>query len=241
MLKIEECLSPNLPHCGMLCDSKISKSLTKYPCIDEMWNKNSATAVIGKPGQGKSSWMYSLMASVLRKKFHNVFVFIPSASIHSMADPIYTTLPSDQVYDDLTEENLGYVLDRVKNEDKKFRSLIIFDDQSAHLKSNKEVLKMLKELLFNRRHYGVSIFFLVQTWYSIPREIRRSFSGLVLFKASKDEIRTIFDEVVEGKSKWRDQISDLVFTEPHKYLCVNLLNQNMFDGFNRIIFPDDNI
>lgn len=239
MLKTEETKKPYLPQCSMLCDSKLSKKLEKYPLVDELWNKHSTNLVIGRPGSGKSSFLYSLIAGPLKKKFHTIFVFMPRASMMSMNDPIYDTLPEDQKFDELTEDNLGYVLDRIKNEDKKFNNCIIMDDQAAHLK-NKEIAKMMKEIMFNKRHYRTSLFFCVQTFFSCPKDaIRRSFDNLVLFKCSKDELKNIFEECIEAKSKYRDEIAELVFDEPYKFLACNLINQKMFDGWDKIIFPDD--
>lgn len=90
------------------------------------------------------------------------------------------------------------VLNRIKNEEKNYNNCLIFDDQTAHLK-NKETLKLLKQLIFNRRHLHTSIFFLCQTYISIPREIRKLFSNIFLFKVSKIELQLVFDEIVEQK------------------------------------------
>jgi hypothetical protein len=69
---------------------------------------------------------------------------------------------------------------------------------TAYLK-DKEVLKLFKELIWNRRHFRTSIYFLCQTWYSVPKDIRRLFNNIFVFRTSKNELTCIFDEVVEQK------------------------------------------
>jgi hypothetical protein len=155
-----------------------------------------------------------------------------------MKDNLFDKIPDDQKFDELNVGNLEFVIDSIKHEDKKFNNCIIFDDMTAYLKDN-ETLKLFKELIFNRRHYRTSIFFLVQTWHSVHKDIRKLFSNIFIFKVSKEEMKTIFEEVVEGKEKYRDEISKLVYNEPFKYLFINPNSQRLFDGFNEILIEDD--
>jgi hypothetical protein len=52
-------------------------------------------------------------------------------------------------------------------------------------------------------------------------------------------MKAIFEEVIEGKDKYRDSICKLVYNEPFKYLFVNLNSQRFFDGFNELLIDDD--
>ncbi len=81
-----------------------------------------------------------------------------------MKDEHFVTLPDDQNFDELTFENL----------DPDENSRIIFDDMGAYLKNN-ETKQLLKELIMNRRHLHLSIFFLVQTYLSIEQDVRKLF------------------------------------------------------------------
>ena len=49
----------------------------------------------------------------------------------------------------------------------------------------------------NRRHKHVSIYFLVQTYVSMDKDIRKLFRNLFIFKVSKHELNTIYDELIE--------------------------------------------
>ena len=95
-----------------------------------------------------------------------------------MKDKLFDQLPDDQKFDELTMENLEMVDD---NLDEEGNNLIIFDDMTAYLKNN-ETRKKLKEFITNRRHKHLSIYFLVQTWFSIERDIRKLFSNILSSK-----------------------------------------------------------
>jgi hypothetical protein len=123
----------------------------------------------------------------------------------------------------------------IKSEHADDNNCIIFDDQTAYLK-NKDTLQLLKEMIFNRRHLHLSIYFLVQTYYSVPREIRRMFSNIFVFKTSKDEIENILDEVIETGDKHLSQkVSKMVFDKPYEYPFINTDSQRMFKKFDEII------
>ena len=237
MIKIKINESPNIVPCKMLCDELLHEKLNNYEMTSFM-NSHETNLFIGKPKSGKTSLLYSFFKSpkLFRKVFHNVFLFQPSHSRASMKDNLFEKIPDEQKFDELNEENLQVVIDVIKNEDRKYNNCIIFDDMAAYLKNH---LKLFKELIFNRRHLRTSIFFLVQTWYSVPKDIRKLFSNIFIFRVSKQENSVIYSEVIEEKQKYQNEISKLVYNEPFKYLFVNLNSQRFFDGFNELLFDDD--
>ena len=114
---------------------------------------------------------------------------------------------------------------------------VIFDDMTAYLK-NKEIKHKMKELIFNRRHKHLSIYFLVQTWFSVEKDIRKLFNNIIAFRVTKNEMETIFEEVVESKIDYMNDIVKLVYDKPHQYLFINVDSQNMFKNFDSNIFPE---
>ena len=165
----------------------------------------------------------------MKKVFHKIYIFQPSHSRASIAKNIFGKLPKDRFYEELNAENLLGVMDKIRaTEDE--NSVIIFDDMSAYLK-DAGVMKLFKELIFNRRHLRTS-------YRSTPKEIRRLFNNIFLFKTSKDIMKDLFDEVVEDKEKGDliPEISRLVFDKPYKYLFINTPSQRFFSGFDEIIF-----
>jgi ABC-type sugar transport system ATPase subunit len=150
-----------LKTCQMTCDGGLNPKLEMYE-LTKFMNTHTTNLFLGKPSSGKTSLAYSFFKSnkLMKKTFHNIYVFQPNASRQSMVDNIFGELPTDQLYDELTYENLSEVLDIIKIADKDEKHCIIFDDQTAYLK-NKDTLKLLKEMIFNRRHLHISIYFLV--------------------------------------------------------------------------------
>jgi len=90
----------------------------------------------------------------------------------------------------------------------------------------------------NRRHLRCSIYFLVQTWFSIEKDIRKLFSNIFVFRVSKKELETIFDEVVEQKKCYVGDIAKIVYDEPYKYLFINTDSQRLFKCFDELIIKD---
>lgn len=238
MIQIKENKKPDLEVCEMLCDNGLHKKLNNYD-LTQFMNKHATNLFIGKSNSGKTSLLYSFFKSpkLFKKVFHNVFLFQPSHSRNSMKNPIFDSLPEENKYNELNYENLSQVMNMIKNEDSKYHNCIIFDDMTAYLKNN-ETRNMLKELIFNRRHLHCSIFFLVQTWYSIEKDIRKLFSNIFVFRVSKIELENIFEEVVEHKKDDILDISKIVYDKPYKYLFINTDTQRLFSGFDELIFPD---
>jgi hypothetical protein len=200
----------------MLCDAKLSDRLDNY----------------GKPKSGKTSLLYSFFKSkrVLNRVFDKIFLFQPAQSRASMADKLFDRIPDDQKYETLTLENL---LD-AESKLGEGNNVMLFDDMTAYLK-DVEISKKLRELVFNRRHKHLSIYFLTQTWYSIPRDIRKMFSNIFVFKVGKAELTAIWDEVIEYPREYIMPVLREVYDEPYKYLMINTDSQRLFSGFDEII------
>ena len=212
MIKIKYNKKPNLPICQMVCDIQLHPKLDNYDLI------------------------YQLMKSkhLLNKCFDKIFLFQPTPSRASMKDKLFDQLPEDQKFDELTIDNLEYVKDNLDPED---NSCIIFDDMGAYLKNN-ETKKLLKELIMNRRHLHLSIFFLVQTYMSVERDVRKLFSNCFIFRCSKKEMETIADELIEQKKEYLPEIIKLVYNKPYQYLFINTDSQRIFSGFDELIIED---
>ena len=229
---------PELEICKMNCDKGLHSKLEKYE-LTKFLNKHSTSLFIGKPASGKTSLAYSLFKGPLNKVFHNVFLFQPSASGASMANNIFETIPEDQIFHELNGENLQSVMDTIKAEDKNFNNILLIDDMTAYLK-NKDVKKLLKELIFNRRHLRCSVYFLVQTWFSIEKDIRKLFNNIFLFKASRTEQENIFEEVLDDTKKdLIPQINKIVYDKPYKYLFIDTDSQRLFSQFDELIFDEN--
>ena len=235
MFSIKENDAPNLKKCVMLCDVPIHPKLDNYE-LTKFFNSHNTTLLCGKPGSGKTSLLYSLFQSkkLLKKCYNTIYLFQPLCSRGSMSDSIFDVLPEEQKYSELTFDNLNSVVECIKEENKGNNSCIIFDDMAAYLK-DASVFKLLKNLICNRRHLGVSVYFLVQTYKSISKDIRKLFSNIVLFKVSKNEMETVFEEIIERDKKMIIPLCNLVYDQPYNFLFINTNSQRLFKNFNEII------
>lgn len=232
-MKIQKNKAPNLKHCKMNCDSGLHPKLDNYE-LSKFMNCHSTNLFIGKPGSGKTSLVVSLFKSkdIFNKVFHNIYLFQPSQSRASMSDDIFESIPNK--YDELSYENLEEVMNQIKEEDLKYCNCIIFDDMGAYLK-DKSIKKLLKELIYNRRHLRTSVFFLCQTYMSVEPDIRKLFSNLFIFRVSKMELEKIFDELVEESKDAVLPISKLVFREQYNFLFINTDSGRLFKNFDEIL------
>lgn len=224
---------PKFKKCEMKCDNKLSEKLDKYE-LTKFLNTHTTNLLIGKPKSGKTSLLYSLFKSgLLSKIWDKIFYFAPEQSRNSMSDNIFDSLPEEQKFNELTFENLDYVKNVIMS-DPENNYCIIYDDMGAYLK-NIETQKLFKELCMNKRHLHITQFFLVQTWYSVERDLRRIFDNLFVFRCSKDELTNLFSEVVEQKKNLIDEIIKIVYDKPFEYLFINPDSRRLFKGFDELI------
>ena len=220
----------------MRCDKPLHKKLDKFE-LTKFLNQHTTNLLIGKPKSGKTSLLFSLFESreILRKVYHKIYVFQPEPSRSSMKNDIFGKLPPDQLFNELNFENLDLVMDEIEATSD-LNIAIIFDDVGASLK-NFDTMNLMKKLIFNRRHLHTSVFFLVQTYYSIPKDIRKLFSNIFVFRVNKNELATIFDEIVEDKEMVdiAPQISKLVYDKPHNFMFINTDSQRIFKNFDELI------
>ena len=177
---------PNMPLPNCSCDNMLSKKLENYELMKFLNTPSSLNLFCGKPGSGKSSTVNGLFGGPLSNCYSKIYLFMPKHSRQSFEDSIFNCLPDEQVFDDLDLETLTEVAEICKlDADMGFKSAIIFDDQTSKLK-NGELLKTFLDICYNRRHYKISIFFIVQSFYSVPKSIRQVFTNIFLFRISKN-------------------------------------------------------
>lgn len=240
MIRIKENDKPKLPRCEMMCDSILDPKLNKYD-LTSFLNSHSMTLLIGKPKSGKTSLLHSLFEhkGLLRYCYSKIYLFQPAQSGASIKDSIFDMLPPDQIYHELTYDSLYEVKNRIETDAAEgYNSCIIFDDMAAELK-NKATQQLFKQLAFNRRHLRLSMYFLVQTWFSTPKELRRLWSNIFIFKVSKNEMTNIWQEIIEHADEYMAPVMKMVYNEPYKFLFINTDSQRIFDGWDEILLEDD--
>jgi hypothetical protein len=131
--------------------------------------------------------------------------------------------------------SINCIYDKLLNSSaEKENTLLILDDVGAILK-RAEIQTMFKRIVFNRRHLKVHIILLLQSFNSCPKELRKLFTNIFIYKPSKVEFENLFDELFETKKDLAHDIMNFVYDKPHQYLMLNIESQRMYRGFDEII------
>ena len=228
--------------CEMVCDKPLSEHLDKYE-ITKFMNKHSINLIIGRPGSGKSSFLWSMFNGggknkIFKKVFNNIYLFMPENSRQSMKNNIFDKLPDEKKYNELNFENLNEVLTKIKSAEPDEKHAIIFDDMGSYLK-NSDVKQLFKELVYNRRHLHTSIFFLVQSWLSLEKDLRKLFTNLIIFKISRSEMDNLMNEVIEQKKEHILDIMKLAYDKPHQWLFINVDTNRIFKMWDEIVIEEE--
>ena len=86
------------------------------------------------------------------------------------------------------------IFDQIENYDKKRKRkiLIIFDDMISHVLSDKKGQQVLKDLFTRCRKLNISLCFLTQSYFSVPKDVRLNCTHYILFKLNnKRELQNI--------------------------------------------------
>ena len=75
---------------------------------------------------------------------------------------------------------------------KKTKVLIVFDDMISHVISNKKAQQLLKELFIRCIKLNISLCFLTQSYFSVPKDVRLNRTHYVIFELNnKRELQNI--------------------------------------------------
>ena len=228
------------------CDnSPIGEHLNKYDMLKHL-NSFSFNAIIGKPGSGKTSLLMSFLSGkgenkIFRKCFSNILMVMPETSRNSMKINIFKDHPKDKLYEELNHETINDIYEKLNGYSKEGETtLLILDDVGASLKDAQNA-KILRKIIFNRRHLKVQIFMLLQSFISCPLEIRKLLGNIFIFKPSKIEFENLFNELFETKKNNAMDIMNFVYDKPHQYLMMNVDSQKMYKGFDELIIKEKEI
>ena len=219
----------------MLCDKDLGD---KVPL--PLPNRAHFMAIIGSAGSGKSSFAISLLKQngenkMYRKVFHDIFLIVPPASLASIKSNVFRNHPEDKIFPELTSDALQYIKERaLENAEHDYNTLIIIDDQTVHLKQ-KAVESALRDLIYNRRHYHISIWILAQSYNQIPLSIRKTLSHFALFKPrNKKEAENIFEELIFLPKEDSEAVMRHVYKEPHDFMFGVTDSGKLHRNFNEL-------
>ena len=100
-----------------------------------------------------------------------------NAGIQNLNDPnafIEYSNTMDDVYNNIDDYNPK----------RKRKVLIIFDDLIADVMTNKKFQAIIKELFIRSRKLNISLVFITQSYFSVPKEVRLNITHYVIFKVN---------------------------------------------------------
>ena len=166
---------------------------------------------------------------------------MPSTSRASMKKNIFKNHPEDKLFEELDHSSINSITMMLEEASKDKKStLLILDDVGASLKQL-SIQTQLKKIIYNRRHLKVHIILLLQSFISCPREVRKLVNNVVMFKPSKIEAITLFDELFETNKDDTMKLMRYAYKDPHDYLFLNISNQRIFKNYDEIIFKNNNL
>ena len=220
----------------MRCDTSLGNIPPPCPCGHFFWG------IFGSAGAGKSSYLVSLLTArgenrVYRRVFHNLFFIVPENSQASLVNGMFREADPAKVFGELTSQNLEHIKSIVEAEALEgYNSCLVIDDQTAFLK-DKANERLLKYLIFNRRHLRLSIFLLAQSYNQVPLSIRKTLSVFTMFAPpNKKEYQSLFDELIFLPKETADDIVRYVFKNRHDTLMGNTLDSKLYRNFNLLSY-----
>ena len=221
---------------AFLCDKKIHDQV-----VDPLPNRPFFMAIIGSAGTGKTSMLVNLLSSkqAYRKAFYHVHVVMPPHSVASLRRNNFKD--HDMMYDDLDWGTLDGIREAVKElAEKEKNTLLVLDDVTAALKDN-EIQRVLRDLIYNRRHYRLSIMILVQSYNAMPLAIRKSLSQFLMYiPRNKKEATAIFEELTALPREEAEEVLRFVFDRPYAFMFADTGSGELYNNFDRIGIHDSN-
>ena len=237
--ELEKSNYENLNMVSLGCDRPLTKRNIKEPFL----NRSFFYLIVGKPGSGKTTFLFSLLTSkgknaIYRKVFKNILYVCPKNSRESVKSNPLADLDADHLFDALDENVKNKIVDNKREYDKTpekfYNQLLIIDDCTASLKNN-GIAQMLNELSMNRRHLNLSIMLLVQYVVSAPPVLRSQYTSIILFKPSKKDYERINKEFLNMDSKELKDFMNFVFVEKHDHLFIDDEKNTYYKNLQKII------
>jgi thymidine kinase len=239
-MHIEILDKPNLKPVKMLCDDIIDQKIMRFPMTADLFSKTSFNIILGKMGQGKTTLITNLVKTVFKKCFEHIIIFIPAGSRRSIENDIYgKNLPSADLYDTLTEENLDEVIEKIEEASEEGENtLLIIDDFQAALK-DPNVLIRLQKIATRMRHMRTTIFILQQNFQKMAKFMRELVSNVITFNTGKSQLTKLFEETVQIDKDKFQALTDIAFRDKNDWIAINVNGaRNIYRGFDRIVFDE---
>ena len=99
----------------------------------------------------------------------------------------------------------------------------VFDDMIADIMTNKKFQSIIKELFIRCRKINISLIFITQSYFSVPKDVRLNSTHYLIMKINnKKELQNIaINHCADIDSKDFIKIYRECTKEPHKFLTID--------------------
>ena len=154
--------------------------------------------IIGGSGSGKTNALLNLVnkqcdidkiylcaKDLNEPKYEHLLKNHKNTGIKHLNDP-NTFIECSNTIDDIIENNHDY------NPNRKRKTLIVFDDMTEYIKSNKKFKAIVEELFIRCRKLNISLVFIIQSYFSVPKDVRLNSRHYLIMKInSRRELQNI--------------------------------------------------
>ena len=156
--------------------------------------------IIGSSGSGKTNVLFNLIQQDNRSLIDKIYLYAKDlserkyqflikkgedAGIQNLNDPsafIAYSNPMDDVYNNIVDYNPK----------RKRNILIVFDDMIADIMTNRKFQAIIKELFIRCRKLNISLVFITQPYFNVPKEVRLNSTHCLIMKIhNKRELQQI--------------------------------------------------
>ena len=123
------------------------------------------------------------------------------------------------------------------NKKRKRKVLIIFDDMISHVMLDKKAQQILKDLFIRCRKLNISLCFLTQSYFSVPKDVRLNYTHYILFKLNyKRELQNIAINH-SADIDYKDFIKSYrdCTRKPFNFLTIDAKNNKFIKNFDEIL------
>ena len=124
------------------------------------------------------------------------------------------------------------------NKKRKRKILIIFDDMISHVMSDRRAQQILKDLFIRCRKLNISLCFLTQSYFSVPKDVRLNCTHYISFKLSnRRELQNIaIDHSADTDYEDFIKIYRVCTKKPFNFLTIDTTKDNKFiKNFDEIL------
>ena len=128
------------------------------------------------------------------------------------------------------------ILDNIEDYNKKIKRkvLIVFDDMISHVMPDKKGQQISKELFIRCRKLNISLCFLTQTYFSVPKDVRLNCTPYIIFNLNnKKELQNMaINHSSDIDYKYFIKIYRNCRKEPSNFLTIDTTVNKLFKNFN---------